>query len=132
MALYRMYRLSAMREEFDAEIRALSQLRHENIVGISDAGGLDDGTPFLVLDFVPGVNLRSALQDGRLAINTFRQVALWRDTDIDAIEPNLETIPDRVRRENWMTDARRLHFEKYHEQLPEYAGRVPWSVNRLR
>lgn len=54
---------------------------------------------------------------------TFREVALWTDENIDLIEPQLETIPDRVRREDWMAHARTLHYEKYGELLPETARR---------
>jgi predicted flap endonuclease-1-like 5' DNA nuclease len=64
-------------------------------------------------------------------IYRFRQVALWRDSDIDEIEPRLDSVPDRVRRENWMAHARQLHFDKYGEWLAEYEGRGPANPDAI-
>ena len=49
-----------------SELLSLSHLRHQNLVGISDTGELEDGTPFLVLTYVPGVTLRELIQTGPL------------------------------------------------------------------
>ena len=49
-----------------SELLSLSRLRHQNLVGISDTGELQDGTPFLVLTYVPGVTLRELIQIGPL------------------------------------------------------------------
>ena len=48
----------------------------------------------------------------------FRQIAEWTDSEIDGIEPLLETIPDRVRREGWVEHARQLHETHHGEALP--------------
>lgn len=62
--LDRIYRSATLRAAFESEVRALSRIRHPNVVGISDTGDLPDGTPFLVLDFVPGISLREELRHG--------------------------------------------------------------------
>jgi serine/threonine protein kinase len=50
------------RERFLREVKTLGVLRHENIVGIIDAG-VESDRPFLVLEYVEGRNLRAHLQD---------------------------------------------------------------------
>ena len=34
-------------------------------------------------------------------VYTFRQIAEWNDADIDGIDAELESVPDRIRREEW-------------------------------
>lgn len=41
-----------LRQRFASEISTLARLRHPNIVSFHDAGALDDGTQWLVMDFV--------------------------------------------------------------------------------
>jgi eukaryotic-like serine/threonine-protein kinase len=47
------------RERFAQERRLLAQLRHPNICSIVDGGELDDGTPWLAMEYVPGEGLVS-------------------------------------------------------------------------
>ena len=42
---------------FEVEARAMSRLQHPNCVGVIDFG-LDQGAPYLVLDFITGRTLR--------------------------------------------------------------------------
>jgi serine/threonine protein kinase/tetratricopeptide (TPR) repeat protein len=44
-------------ERFAAEQRTLAQLVHESIARLYDAGALDDGTPWLAMEYVEGVPL---------------------------------------------------------------------------
>ncbi|KAF0240578.1 MAG: serine/threonine protein kinase [Planctomycetota bacterium] len=53
-------------ERFQREAQALASLSHPGIVGIHEFG-FEDGRPFLVMEFVEGVNLRSLLRDKRMA-----------------------------------------------------------------
>lgn len=48
-------------QKFGQEIEALSRLDHPGIVGIIDAGELADRKPFIVMQYVEGVSLRSAM-----------------------------------------------------------------------
>jgi hypothetical protein len=52
--------------KFQEEIKALSDLDHPGIVKPRGSGTLDDGTPFLVMDFVDGQTLRQLMRSGRL------------------------------------------------------------------
>ena len=47
---------------FEVEARAMSRLAHPNCVAVTDFG-VDDGTPYLVMEFAPGRSLRQILRD---------------------------------------------------------------------
>jgi predicted flap endonuclease-1-like 5' DNA nuclease len=53
----------------------------------------------------------------KLGIHTFREVALWKDEDIDRVDEQLEHFRGRIRRENWVSSAKEEHFKKYGERL---------------
>ncbi len=48
-------------QKFKQEKEALTRVDHPGIIGILDTGELDDGKPYIVMQYVDGVNLRSAL-----------------------------------------------------------------------
>jgi serine/threonine protein kinase len=48
-------------QKFRQEVEALSRIDHPGIVGIVDAGELPKGEPFIVMQYVEGVTLRSAM-----------------------------------------------------------------------
>ncbi len=48
-------------QKFRQEIEALSRLDHPGVVGIIDSGELADGKPFIVMQYVDGVTLRSVM-----------------------------------------------------------------------
>lgn len=50
------------KKKFRQEIEALSRIDHPGIVGILDAGETPDGKPFLVMQFIRGVDLRSLIR----------------------------------------------------------------------
>src|SRR5947207_12484259 len=64
--------------KFRHEIDALSRVDHPNIVGIFDTGEMPEGEPYIVMQYVEGMNLRSALSasgmEFRRASNLFRQI----------------------------------------------------------
>jgi eukaryotic-like serine/threonine-protein kinase len=55
-----------LKQRFEREMQALSRIDHPAVVGILDVGVLDDGAPFLVIQYVDGVSVRELLQQGRL------------------------------------------------------------------
>src|SRR5229473_1024772 len=48
-------------QKFRQEVEALSRIDHPGIVGIIDTGELPNGKPFIVMQYVEGVTLRSAM-----------------------------------------------------------------------
>src|ERR1051325_10843875 len=54
-----------LQKKFQQEIEALSRIDHPGVVGVLDVGVSPEGRPFLVMQYVEGVTLRSALtKDG--------------------------------------------------------------------
>ncbi|HEY3081994.1 MAG TPA: protein kinase, partial [Chloroflexota bacterium] len=52
----------AFQERFRREARVLATLRHPNVVQVFDYGPID-GSEFLVMEFVPGSNLKERLRE---------------------------------------------------------------------
>lgn len=55
------YKSDYVVQKFHQEIEALSRLDHPGVVGIIDSGELADGKPFIVMQFVDGLTLRSVM-----------------------------------------------------------------------
>ena len=51
----------------------------------------------------------------QLGVTTFRQIAFWSERDIDEFDAKLHEFPGRIRRDEWVTQARSLHQSKYGE-----------------
>ncbi|MDS4070169.1 MAG: hypothetical protein RKO24_11180, partial [Candidatus Competibacter sp.] len=49
-------------------------------------------------------------------ILSFRQLAALGDADVDRVEAAIKSF-GRIRRDDWIGQARARHFEKYREQL---------------
>ncbi|MHB8954101.1 MAG: serine/threonine protein kinase [Pirellulaceae bacterium] len=56
-----------MRQRFLEEARAIARLEHPRIVAVYDACELEDGTVYLVMQYVAGPSLRQVLDQGPLA-----------------------------------------------------------------
>ena len=56
---------AARRHRFELEARAAAALNHPNIVSVHDVG-LDDGIPFIVMEYVRGETLSAQLKRGRM------------------------------------------------------------------
>lgn len=54
-------------ERFRLEARSAARLTHPNVVGVYDWGEEDDRTYYMVMEYVPGTDLRDLLADGPLA-----------------------------------------------------------------
>ena len=64
-------------DRFRREARAAAVLNHPNIVGVYDWGQTDDGTYFMVMEFVHGTNLRALLAEaGRFEPSQVVEVAM--------------------------------------------------------
>jgi formylglycine-generating enzyme required for sulfatase activity len=42
---------------FDAEMHALARLNHDHVANVIDSGTMDNGSPFFVMEFIPGLTL---------------------------------------------------------------------------
>lgn len=49
---------------FKAEVQALTAVDHPNVVTVLGAGELDDGTPYIVMQYIDGLTLRSEISKG--------------------------------------------------------------------
>src|SRR5438552_17954606 len=63
------------RERFDREARTISQLDHPHICGLYDVGE-QDGTSFLVMQYLEGETLETRLKKGALALDQALQYAI--------------------------------------------------------
>ena len=74
-----MSRLAEVVARFEREAMAAAHIDHPNVAAATDFGKLDDGSFFLVLEYVEGKSLRDAIAQGRLelgrAIHIARQIA---------------------------------------------------------
>jgi len=63
------------RERFYREASAAGQLLHPAIATVFDVGHTDDGTPFLVMEYVKGETLRELLENGKLTLTETLRIA---------------------------------------------------------
>jgi serine/threonine-protein kinase len=74
-----MSRLPEVVARFEREAMAAAHIDHPNVAAATDFGKLDDGSFFLVLEFVEGSSLREVITEGRVelgrAIHVARQIA---------------------------------------------------------
>ena len=52
----------------------------------------------------------------QLGVSSYRQIARWTERDIDNFDARLPEFHGRVRRDDWVTQARELHLSKYGER----------------
>ncbi|HKE62865.1 MAG TPA: hypothetical protein VKB33_10360 [Nitrospira sp.] len=53
----------------------------------------------------------------KMGTYTYIQIARWTPTDIAKVARKLETVPERIKRDNWIASAKKQHREKYGEKL---------------
>src|SRR5688572_16600647 len=63
-----MSRLSEVVQRFEREATAAANIDHPNVASATDFGKLEDGSFFLVLEYVEGKSLRQLLRDGPLPL----------------------------------------------------------------
>ena len=54
---------------FESERQVLSLMNHSSIATVLDAGALEDGRPYFVMEFVDGLPIDRHCDDGRLSVN---------------------------------------------------------------
>jgi serine/threonine protein kinase len=73
-------RVEEVVQRFEREAIAAARIDHPNVVAANDFGKLDDGSFYLVLEYVDGTSLRQLLETGPLpvarALNVARQTTL--------------------------------------------------------
>jgi predicted flap endonuclease-1-like 5' DNA nuclease len=74
---------------------------------LSGAAGPDD------LKLIVGVGPVLERMLHNLGIMNFQQIAQWSERDIDEFDARLPEFPGRIRRDQWVTQARSLHQAKY-------------------
>jgi tRNA A-37 threonylcarbamoyl transferase component Bud32 len=62
-------------QKFRQEVEALSRIDHPGIVGIIDSGELPNGRPFIVMQYVEGVTLRSVMTSEGMNLERVAEVA---------------------------------------------------------
>ena len=63
-------------ERFFAEARAVNMIRHENIVSVIDMAKLDDGRPYIVMEYIEGQTLAGLVRSGGAPLGGVVQVML--------------------------------------------------------
>ncbi|MBS0184384.1 MAG: hypothetical protein JSS39_18510, partial [Nitrospira sp.] len=53
----------------------------------------------------------------KMGTRTFIQIARWKPEDIEKIAKKLDADPERIKRENWIADAKKQHYRKYGERV---------------
>jgi serine/threonine-protein kinase len=70
-----MSRLSEVVARFEREAMAAAHIEHPNVAAATDFGKLEDGSFFLVLEYVEGQSLRDAMAKGRMALGRALHIA---------------------------------------------------------
>ena len=74
---------SDVRERFMLEAKALGRLNHPNIVRVHDIGETKNGFPYLVREYVEGIDLACLIRGGQL---TLEHVTSWIPQACEALE----------------------------------------------
>ena len=77
----------------------------------ASAAGEDD------LQAIAGIGPATLGKLHTAGILSYRQIAVLNDADINRIETEILKSRGRIRRDDWVGQARELHFQKYGEQL---------------
>jgi eukaryotic-like serine/threonine-protein kinase len=72
------------RRKFRTEIEALARLSHPGIVSVSDSGATEDGRPFLVMEYVEGVPLRSLIRPEGMDLERVAEIVRQVGRALDA------------------------------------------------
>jgi predicted flap endonuclease-1-like 5' DNA nuclease len=116
-------RLREMRAELRAKpasATAASRSIRQNEAELSSQGGpskVGKDTQADDLKKINGIGPTFAQTLNKLGTRTFIQIARWKPEDIQKIAKKLDTDPERIKRDNWIADAKKQHYRKYGERL---------------
>ena len=113
------------------EVRTALTLRPEDKPGSSQAPDRADnqlhlqiGQPKLTsepqkddLKKIRGIGPSIEVALNKMGTYTYVQIAKWTARDIARVAQKLDTLPDRIKRDNWVAGAKKQHREKYGERL---------------
>jgi predicted flap endonuclease-1-like 5' DNA nuclease len=83
---------------------------------IVQAKAVKDG-PKDDLSKIHGIGPVFARTLNKMGLYSFGQIARWTSEDIDKVAKKLYTAPDRIKRDKWIDEAKKLHAKKYGERL---------------
>jgi len=69
------------------------------------------------LNKINGIGPVIAQTLNQMGTHTFVQIARWKSEDIKKIAKKLNTDPERIKRDNWIAEAKEQHYQKYGERL---------------
>jgi predicted flap endonuclease-1-like 5' DNA nuclease len=69
------------------------------------------------LSKIHGIGPVFARSLNKMGLYSFGQIARWTSEDIDKVAKKLYTAPDRIKRDKWIDEAKKLHAKKYGERL---------------
>ena len=116
-------RLKEMKAEFRAKTAsptAVSRPTRQNGAELNSQGGTPKVSKDIQADDlkkINGIGPTFAQTLNKMGTRTFIQIARWKPEDIQKIAKKLDTDPDRIKRDNWIADAKKQHYRKYGERL---------------
>ncbi|WHZ29970.1 MAG: hypothetical protein OJF51_004772 [Nitrospira sp.] len=120
-------RLRKHLREIRAELRAKpasatppSRPARQNGAELSSRGGPSKVSKDIQADDlkkINGIGPTLAQTLNKMGTRTFIQIARWKPEDIQKIAKKLDTDPERIKRDNWIADAKKQHYRKYGERL---------------
>src|SRR5215472_12591641 len=121
--------MSRLRKQL-LEVRAALRIRAEGGIAPRPARQVDDQftlqiEPTKLAKEIPRDDLKKIRGIGptvervlnQMGIFTFRRIATWGASDMKRIADKLNTPPDRIKRDRWITEAKKEHYRKYGERL---------------
>ena len=116
-------RLKEMKAEFRAKTAsptAVSRPTRQNGAELNSQGGTPKVSKDIQADDlkkINGIGPTFAQTLNKMGTRSFIQIARWKPEDIQKIAKKLDTDPERIKRDNWIADAKKQHYRKYGERL---------------
>jgi predicted flap endonuclease-1-like 5' DNA nuclease len=69
------------------------------------------------LSTIHGIGPAFAKTLNKMGLYTYVQIARWTPEDIEKVAKKLYTAPERIKRDNWINEAKKEHYRKYGEHI---------------